>query len=111
MTPLRQRMIEDLRLRGYSPRTEEAYVHAAKQLAAHYRLSPEQITEAQLRDFFIAPIPLSDPEPRRLSRQVPVPTPPNPAATPPGAPLAPPPALRAALRTACSSSRPAIRPG
>jgi site-specific recombinase XerD len=46
-------MIEDLRLRGYSPRTEEAYVHAAKQLAAHYRLSPELITEAQLRDYFL----------------------------------------------------------
>jgi len=53
VTPLRQRMIEDLQLRGYSPRTQEAYVHAVRQLAAHFHLSPDRITEDQLREYFL----------------------------------------------------------
>ena len=39
MTPLRQRMIEDLQLRGMSERTQEMYVRAVHQLAAHYHKS------------------------------------------------------------------------
>ena len=33
MTPLRQRFIEDMQLRGYSARTQEAYTRAVRQLA------------------------------------------------------------------------------
>ena len=33
MTPLRQRMIEDMKLRGYSARTQEAYVAAVRPTA------------------------------------------------------------------------------
>ena len=36
MTPLRQRMTQDLQLRGYSDRTVEAYVRAVAQLAQFY---------------------------------------------------------------------------
>jgi len=36
MTPLRQRMLEDMQLRAFSPRTQEAYVRAVRQLAAHF---------------------------------------------------------------------------
>ncbi len=53
MTPLRQRMIEDMKLRGYSARTEEAYVAAVRQLAEHYRKSPERTTEEELRQYFL----------------------------------------------------------
>lgn len=53
MTPLRQRMIEDLELRGYSERTQQAYVSSVRQLAAHYAKSPDCITEAELRDYFL----------------------------------------------------------
>lgn len=53
MTPLRQRMIEDMKLRGYSARTQEAYVAAVRQLAEHYRKSPEQLTEEELRQYFL----------------------------------------------------------
>ena len=53
MTPLRQRMIEDLQLRGLSERTQEMYVRAVRQLAEHYHKSPEQITEEELRDYFL----------------------------------------------------------
>ena len=36
MTPLRQRMIEDLQLRGYSESTQSLYVNAVRQLCEHF---------------------------------------------------------------------------
>lgn len=53
MTELRQRMLEDLRLRGFSPKTQEAYLGAVRQLAAHYHKPPDQINEEELRQYFL----------------------------------------------------------
>src|SRR5437867_5641145 len=53
MTPLRQRMLEDMQLRGFSARTQEAYVHAVRQLAAHFHKPPDQLTEDDLRQYFL----------------------------------------------------------
>lgn len=53
MTPLRQRMLEDLQLRGFSARTQESYIRAVRQLAEHYHKSPDQIGEEELRDYFL----------------------------------------------------------
>ena len=53
MTPLRQRMIEDLQLRGRSERTQEMDVRAVRHLAEHDHKTPERITEAALRDYFL----------------------------------------------------------
>ena len=53
MRPLRQRMMEDLQLRGYAARTQEAYLHAVRQLAAHFHRSPDLLTEEQLRAYFL----------------------------------------------------------
>jgi site-specific recombinase XerD len=53
MTPLRERLLEDLRLRGLSPKTQEAYVGAVRQLAAHYHQPPDQISEDDLRQYFL----------------------------------------------------------
>jgi Phage integrase, N-terminal SAM-like domain len=53
MTPLRQRMIEDMQLRGFSARTQECYAAAVGQLAKHYHRSPEQLTEEDLRQYFL----------------------------------------------------------
>ena len=53
MTKLRQRMIEDMRLRGLSARTQEVYVRSVRQLAEHYRRSPDLITEEELRAYFL----------------------------------------------------------
>lgn len=53
MTPLRQRMIEDLQLRGMSERTQDSYVRSVRQLAQHYMKSPDKITEEELRDYFL----------------------------------------------------------
>lgn len=53
MTQLRERMLEDMRLRGLSPRTQAAYVAIVRQLAAHYHKPPDQITETELRQYFV----------------------------------------------------------
>ena len=52
-SPLRQRMLQDLQLLGLSERTQEAYVRAVRQLAAHFRQSPDQLTEVQVREYFL----------------------------------------------------------
>jgi site-specific recombinase XerD len=53
MTPLRQRMIHDLQLRGYADRTVEAYVRAVAQLAQFHHASPDQLTEEQVRQYLL----------------------------------------------------------
>jgi site-specific recombinase XerD len=53
MTELRKRMIESLQLRGLSERTQEAYVRAVRQLAQHYKKSPDLVTEEELRQYFL----------------------------------------------------------
>lgn len=53
MTALRQKMIEDMQLRGFADRTQEAYLSAVRQLAKHYRKSPDQIDEEELRQYFL----------------------------------------------------------
>lgn len=53
MTPLRKRMLDDMKLRGFSARTQEAYADAVRLLARHYRRSPDRITEEELREYFL----------------------------------------------------------
>lgn len=53
MTPLRQRMIEDLQLRGYSDSTQILYVNAVRQLCEHFGKNPGKITENNLRNYFL----------------------------------------------------------
>jgi integrase/recombinase XerD len=53
MSPLRQRMIEDMQLRGLSPRTQESYVREVRQLARYYDKSPELLSDEELRQYFL----------------------------------------------------------
>jgi site-specific recombinase XerD len=53
MTPLRQRMIETMQLRGLAERTQESYLGAVQQLARHYGKSPDLLTEEELRQYFL----------------------------------------------------------
>lgn len=53
MTSLRQRMVEDMRLKGLSVRTQEAYVRSVRQLAEHFAKSPDLVTEEELREYFL----------------------------------------------------------
>jgi len=51
MTPLRQRMIEDLRIRNYSPGTIDAYVRSTAAFAKHFGKSPERLRPEHVRDY------------------------------------------------------------
>src|ERR1019366_8974770 len=53
MTPLRTRMTEDLQLKGYAPSTRAAYLQAVQKLAQHYNKSPADISEEELRGYFL----------------------------------------------------------
>ena len=53
MASLRQRMIEDMQLRGYSARTQQSYLQAVRALAKHFGKSPDQLTNADLRAYFL----------------------------------------------------------
>jgi hypothetical protein len=46
-------MIECLQLRGFSERTQEAYLRAVRQLAQHYHKSPALVSEEELRQYFL----------------------------------------------------------
>ncbi|HXW00203.1 MAG TPA: phage integrase N-terminal SAM-like domain-containing protein [Anaerolineae bacterium] len=48
MTALRQKMIEDMQLRGLSERTQETYVRMVRQLAEYYHKPPDQLSQEEL---------------------------------------------------------------
>ena len=49
ISPLRQRMLEDMSLRGFTPDTQRDYVRAVKKLAAFFGRSPDTATAEDLR--------------------------------------------------------------
>ena len=51
MTPLRQRLTDDLRLRNYAPRTVSTYVAAIARFARHFGRSPECLGPAEVRTY------------------------------------------------------------
>ena len=51
MTPLRQRMLEDMQLRNYSAQTMRAYLHCVADFARHFRTSPEHLGPEQVRTY------------------------------------------------------------
>ena len=50
-TALRQRMIDDMRMRKLEPRTQEAYIRAVRKLAAYLKRSPDTASVEELRSF------------------------------------------------------------
>ena len=53
MTVLRQKMIEDMQLKGLALRTQESYAQVVSQLAKHYHKSPDLLGESELREYFL----------------------------------------------------------
>ena len=53
MTALRQKMIEDMQLHGFAERTQDSYLRAVRQLAAYFNKPPDQISEEELRQYFL----------------------------------------------------------
>jgi integrase/recombinase XerD len=51
ISPLRQRMIEDLQLRKLAPKTQTSYIRAVKKLADYLGHSPDTATAEDLRQF------------------------------------------------------------
>ena len=51
VSPLRQRMIEDMRMRKLGEKTQLAYIRAVRKLAAYLKRSPDTATVEELRRF------------------------------------------------------------
>ncbi len=49
MTPLRQRMLEDLRIRNYAPSTVKCYIRSVAEFAKHFNKSPEHLGPEEIR--------------------------------------------------------------
>jgi integrase/recombinase XerD len=52
-SPLRRRMIEDMKLCNLSPRTQRYYVHAVAKFAQHFDRSPDRLGLADIRAYQI----------------------------------------------------------
>ncbi len=53
MTPLRQKMINDMKLRRFSPDTIKLYVYAVQDLAKYYNRSPDSICEEEVHVYLL----------------------------------------------------------
>src|SRR5579871_675872 len=49
MTSLRQRMLEDLRIRNYSPHTVRCYIRFVAEFAKHFSKPPDQLGSEEIR--------------------------------------------------------------
>jgi len=53
MKPLREQFIQQMQLKGYSPRTINTYVDCILSMARYYNTSPDLLTTEQIRDYFL----------------------------------------------------------
>ena len=53
MGALRTKMIEEMRLRNFSPRTQQSYLSAMVGLVKHYRRAPDQLTQDEIRSYLL----------------------------------------------------------
>ena len=51
MTPLRQRMSEDMQIRNLAPHTQRSYLQQVSQLARHFGKSPELLGPDDIRAY------------------------------------------------------------
>lgn len=53
MTPLRQQLIDEIQLRGFSPNTQDSYVRSVAGLAQFYHRSPDQIGDQEIKTYLL----------------------------------------------------------
>src|SRR5437870_11804629 len=53
MGALREKMIEEMKLRNFASRTQKSYVAAMVGLARHYHQFPDQLTQEQIRTYLL----------------------------------------------------------
>lgn len=53
ISPLRQRMLDAMQMRGYSPRTHDSYIHAVRDLSRHYQRSPDTISADEVQQWLL----------------------------------------------------------
>lgn len=51
MTPLRQRMIEDMRIRNFAATTERSYIHYVAEFAKYFNRSPQELDLEAVRQY------------------------------------------------------------
>jgi site-specific recombinase XerD len=51
MTPLRQRMLEDMQLRNLGTETQRSYLHYVTGLARFYQVSPQELSLEEIREY------------------------------------------------------------
>lgn len=53
ISPLRQRMIDDMRMRNFSPSTQRNYIRSVRDFAAYLQRSPDQASAEELRQYLV----------------------------------------------------------
>lgn len=53
MSPLRQKMIDEMDLRDFSPKTKEAYLRPVRDIALYYKRSPDLISNSEILDYLL----------------------------------------------------------
>ena len=53
ISPLRQRMIDDMTMRNLSPSTQETYIRAVAQFSTFHRRSPDKLGVEHLREYHL----------------------------------------------------------
>jgi integrase/recombinase XerD len=53
MTPLRQRMLHDMTVRGFADTTQQIYLSAVFGLARHYHRSPDRLSPQEVQDYIV----------------------------------------------------------
>ena len=53
MHPLREAMLDQMHLRGHSPRTQHSYLQADSLLSRHYDRSPDRLSQTDLQNWIL----------------------------------------------------------
>ena len=53
MTVLRQRMLDDMRIRNYSANTQRCYISYVRRFAEHFKCSPDRLTPEHVRSYLL----------------------------------------------------------